>query len=138
MKVAIVVFPGKNKNKLIEVSKGLAKGLESQGHKCDIISQKDVTSKLTGYQYIAAGSECISVMGGQLPDGITEFLSNAGLVTGKPCFAFVLKTLFGSSRALSRLMGRMENEGMFVRFSEIFSRPAEAEAVGARLKVEKA
>ncbi|MBN1411320.1 MAG: hypothetical protein JW969_10795 [Spirochaetales bacterium] len=139
MKVAIVFFPGKNRDKLINTCKGLSKGIESQGHQVTIIDgQRDVTTKLTGFQYIALGSECISLLGGRLPEGIIEYLSNAGLVSGKASFAFVLKTFFGSARALSRLMSRMEKEGMFVRFSEVFSGPEEAEAIGTRLHVEKA
>ena len=64
-----------------------------------------------------------------------HFLSAAGMVSGKHSFAFVSKTPFGSTKALSRLMKSMEKEGMLIKNSSILTSPQEAREIGKRLHV---
>ena len=116
MRVAVIFFSGKSRDKLLKISKSLAAGIESQGHQVDIVDgDHDVNTKLTIYKYLAIGTESISIFGGKIPEKVTHFLSQAGVVTGKRSFAFVLKTFFGSTRALFRLMRGMEKEGMYLK-----------------------
>ena len=37
MRIAVIYFAGGQRNKLVEVSKGLVKGIEAQGHQVDLI-----------------------------------------------------------------------------------------------------
>ena len=136
MKVAIV-FIGENKReKLLNVAKGLAKGLESQGHQVDIVDgNRDVNTKLTIYNYIVIGTEAISTFGGKIPDKVSTYLANGGMISGKRSYAFVVKTFFGAVRALLRLMKTMEAEGMFLKNSQIIQSELEAEEIGKRLHV---
>ncbi len=136
MKIAVVFFAGGQRSKLIEVSKGLVKGIEAQGHQVDLIDgDRDVNTKLTIYGYIAIGSSTTSIIGGKIPDTANRFLSNSGIVAGKRCFAFTIKHGLRTSKTLKTLMDVMEHEGMFLKFSEIISSDAEAEAVGKRLHI---
>ena len=139
MKVAIVFFEGKNRQKLFSLVKALSQGIKSQGHQVDLIDgAHDVNSKLTMYQYIIMGTESISTIGGKIPEKATSFLPNAGAIQGKRSFAFVSKTFFGSEKALTRLMSSMEKEGMFLKYSEIIQTSIEAEEIGKRLHIEQA
>ncbi|MFP4375497.1 MAG: hypothetical protein ACLFP4_00510 [Spirochaetales bacterium] len=137
MRVAIVVVPQAKRDKLLETAKALGAGIETQGHRVDIVDgSRDVNTKLTIYEYIAVGTEVTSLFGGKLPAKLTEFLKGAGTVAGKRSFAFVLKKSIGAEKGLQRLMKQMESEGMFLRYSEILSSSAQATEIGKRLKID--
>lgn len=136
MRIATVFFPGKNRTRLVSFAKALAEGIESQGHSVDIVDgSRDVNARLSMYQYIAVGTEPISLFGGKIPPKVGEFLKNSGVVGGKKCFAFVMKKPLGAAKALTRLMNTMESEGMFLRYSEVIGSTSEAEAIGKRLQI---
>ncbi len=137
MRVGVVFIAEKSRDKLMNLAKALARGVESQGHHADVMDgSRDLTTKLTIYNYVAVGTEPISLFGGKIPDRVAQFLSSAGMVSGKRCFAFVPKKAFGSTRALFRLMQAMEKEGMFLKSSEILQSEVEAEEIGKRLKLQ--
>jgi hypothetical protein len=136
MRVATVFFPQKNRDRLLQLAKALARGIESQGHEVDLIDgSRDVNTKLTIYGYIAVGTEATNVFGGKIPQRVSEFLSSAGIVGGKRSFAFVPKRLIGGTRTLRRLMNVMEHEGMFLKLSDTLSSADEAEEIGKRLSI---
>ena len=136
MRVAVVFIAGNKRDRLLNISKALAAGMESQGHRVEIVDgTRDVSSKLTVYEYIAVGTEVTSTFGGKIPEKVSEFLKNAGILTGKRCFAFVTKSSFGAEKALQRLMKAMESEGMYLKFSEVLSSGPEAQEIGKRLRI---
>ena len=137
MRTAVVFFGGNNRERVLEFSRALARGIEAQGHQVEIIDgDHDINTKLTIYQYIALGTQSISAIRGKIPDKISSFLGSAGMISGKRCFAFIIKSFFGSNRALTRLMQSMEKQGMYLKFSEVFTTEGEAEEVGKRLKIQ--
>ena len=137
MRTAVVFFSGDNREKIMNLSRALARGIEAQGHQADLVDgDHDINTKLTIYQYIAIGTESVSAFGGKIPEKVSSFLSSAGMVAGKRSFAYVAKSFMGSHRALARLMKSMEKEGMFLKFSDVFSSGREAEEVGKRLKIQ--
>ena len=134
MRVAIVFVPQARREKLLEISKALAAGIQAQGHQVDVIDgSRDVSTKLTIYEYIAIGTEVVSMFGGKIPERASEFVRSSGIVGGKRSFAFVIKKAIGAEKGLARLMKQMEAEGMFLKFSEILSTAAEATEIGKRL-----
>ncbi len=136
MRVA-VVFVSKNKrDKLLEISKALAAGIESQGHRVDVVDgAHDVNTKLTVYEYIAIGTEITSTFGGKIPDKVGEYLKSSGMVSGKRSFAYVIKSPFGAEKGLQRLMKVMEAEGMYLKFSDVLNSGPEAQEIGKRLSI---
>ncbi|MBN2532125.1 MAG: hypothetical protein JXB88_04505 [Spirochaetales bacterium] len=136
MRVAVIFFSSDKRELLRNIAKGLVHGIESQGHHVDLIDGgREVGKKLTIYQYIAVGTEALG-FSGKTPENITHFLGQSGSIIGKKCFAFVIKTLFGSQKALINLMKRMEREGMYLTFSDILTSPELAEAIGKKLHIE--
>jgi menaquinone-dependent protoporphyrinogen IX oxidase len=136
MRVAVVFFNGKSRDKVRQLAAALGKGIEKQGHQVDLFDGvKDANVKLTIYQYLVIGAEGVSAFGGKLPEQVHTFLAAAGVVSGKKSFAFVPTSTFGSAKALSLLMKAMEGEGMFLKNSEIVRSPQEAEEIGKRLHV---
>lgn len=136
MRTAVLFFPSAGHDKVREIARALAEGIESQGHDVDVIDgTQDVNKKLTIYSHICVVAEQRTLFTGKIPDGISAFLKASGMVTGKKSFAFVVKKPLGNSRALRRVMGVMEHEGMFLRYSEILATPQDSKLIGQRLKI---
>ena len=135
MRVGVVFFAEKERMRLLELGRGLAIGLEAQGHEVEVVDGiRDINSKLTAYQYIVVGTESLS-MTGKIPARVAPFLSSAGLIQGKRSYAFVAKSFLGSNRALVKVMRAMEHEGMYLKNSGVLKSPEEAQAIGAHLRV---
>ena len=66
---------------------------------------------------------------------VTRYLKNAGMISGKRCYAFVGKSPISASRALQRIMKAMEGEGMFLKNSGVLNSAVEAQEVGRRLHI---
>ena len=136
MRAAVVFFATNSRDRILNITRSLARGIESQGHQVDIIDGvHDVNAKLTMYQYIAVGSETLSKFSSKIPDKVGHFLGSSGMVAGKRSFAFVAKNVIGATKALGRLMRNMEKEGMFLKYSTILNSPQEAEEIGKRLHI---
>ena len=136
MRVGIVFISENKRDDLLELAKGLAKGVESQGHQADIIDgTRDVNTKLTIYNFLAVGTSANSGMGGKIPEKVGRYLASSGHVGGKRSFAFISKYGMRSSKTLLALMKVMEHEGMFVVLSDIIANSAEAEEIGKRLNI---
>lgn len=137
MRVAVVFFGGTSREKVVDIANGLVHGLEKEGHHVDLIdAERDVNTKLTGYEYIAIGAPGVSFFGGKVPSSVSEYLSKAGMIGGKKSFAFTINKPFGSMKVLRSLMGIMEHEGMFIRYSEVLRSRSEAEIVAIRLRLQ--
>ena len=137
MRLCIVFFGSNHRNQMLKISEGLAKGLEAKGHFIDIIDgEHDVNKRLSMYSYIVLGAVAEGGFGGKINEKISTYLSNAGVVSGKRSFAFILKKGLRLTKTLQRLMAVMEHEGMFIKYSDILSTPEEAEEVGKRLHIQ--
>jgi len=133
MRIAIVSAPA-GKKEPPEYVRSLAKGMESMGHRVDIINVwTDDGMRLPGYEYIAVAAEPVSFLSGKIPAAIPKALAAGSSVAGKKSAAFVKKTGLFSSRALANLMKSMEKEGMIVNWSDILFNPPHAEAMGKQI-----
>jgi hypothetical protein len=136
MRAAVVFFSGRSNERIGDLARALAKGMERQGHMVDVIDgAKDQGARLSIHQYIAVGAAPTGAFGGKVPEAVKTFLAAAGTVSGKKCYAFIPKATFGAAKTLSTLMKCMEAEGMFLKSSDILRSPAEAEEIGKRLRM---
>ena len=136
MRAAVVFFSGKSNDRVGGLARALAKGMERQGHTVDLVDGvKDTGARLTIHQYVAVGAAPTGTFGGKIPDAVKTFLSGAGTVAGKKCYAFIPKASFGAAKSLAAVMKCMEGEGMFLKSSDILRSPAEAEEIGKRLRM---
>ena len=54
MRAAVVFFATNSRDKILNITRSLVRGIESQGHQVDIIDGvHDVNAKLTMYQYLS-------------------------------------------------------------------------------------
>jgi hypothetical protein len=134
MRIAMISAP-KSRSGVPEYVKSLAKGMESMGHRVDIIDAwTEDGFRLPGYEYIAVCAEAASAWGGKMPEALPRILSSGSGLVGKKSAAFLKKTgPFFINKALWNLMKAMEKEGMMVNWSEIILNPAHAEALGKRI-----
>jgi len=112
----------------------LAKGMESMGHRVDIVDVwKEDGMRLPGYEYIAVAAETISPFSGKLPPLVPKVLSAGSSLVGKKSAAFIKKTGLFSNKGLANLMKAMEKEGMRVNWSDILFNAPHAEAMGKKI-----
>lgn len=138
MKVAVVFYAQKQQEKLREISQALSRGISAQGHEVDVIDAKNESNKkLSFYEYIALGTEQMNFLGGKIPPGLLSYLRQAGTVSGKRCYAFVIKSGLRPLKTLTALMKQMESEGMFLKVSDIVTKPTDAQEIGKRLHIKR-
>jgi hypothetical protein len=119
MRVALVYIPSGDPQALEVISKAMSKAFEAAGHFVDLSQARpDESPHLTGYDYIVIGTESASAFG-KIPPLVATFLSQAGMVGGKRSMAFLRKSGLKAEKALTRLMGAMEAEGMIVTSAEV-------------------
>ena len=71
MRTAVVFFATNSRDKILNITKALARGIESKGHQVDIVDgDHDVNTKLTIYQYLAIGTEPLSSFSGKIPEKV--------------------------------------------------------------------
>ena len=134
MRIVVVSIPAQ-KREVPDYVKSLARGMESAGHRVDILDAwTEDGFKLPGYEYVAVCAEATSFWGGKMPELLPKILSAGSSLVGKKSAAFLRKTSPVSvQKALGNLMRAMEKEGMRVNWSEILLNPAHAEAMGKRI-----
>ena len=118
-----------------EYIKSLGNGMESMGHRVDIIDAwTEDGMKLPGYEYIAVCAEATGFWGGKMPDILTRVLGSGSGLVGKKSAAFIKKTgpLF-INKSLWNLMKAMEKQGMKINWSEVILNPSHAQALGKRI-----
>jgi hypothetical protein len=130
MRIAVISAGG---SRTPEYAKALARGMESMGHRVDIIDACAGDGRgLPGYEYIAAITEG-SFFGGQIPAALGVLLAGAGSLMGKKSAAFVRKNGPFTAKVLDRVMAVMEKEGMCVNWSDSIQNDSHAEALGKRI-----
>ena len=135
MRIAIISAPAAKKQPPDYVQ-SFAKGMESMGHRVDIVDVwTDDGMRLPGYEYIAVIAEPASFFSGKISAKIPKILAAGSSVAGKKSAAFVKKAGLFSNRALSNLMKAMEKEGMVVNWSDLLINCSHAEALGKRIGV---
>jgi hypothetical protein len=133
VRIAVISAPAVRKAPP-EYVKALAKGMESMGHRVDIIDAWTGDGyPLPGYEYIAVAAEANSFFSGRIPEVVSRVLSAGSGIGGKKSAAFIRKGSLFTARALSNLMRAMEREGMLVNWSEILLGASHAEALGKRI-----
>jgi menaquinone-dependent protoporphyrinogen IX oxidase len=133
MRIAIVSVP-KRRGEVPDYAKSLAKGMESMGHRVDVVDAwTEDGMRLPGYEYIVVAAESLSFFSAKMPAPLSKVLSAGSSLVGKKSAAFVKKGCLFTGRALSNLMKAMEKEGMKVNWSDILLNAPHAEAMGKRI-----
>jgi len=133
MRVALVSVQAEKKT-VPDYIKALAKGMESMGHRVDIIDAwTEDGVKLPAYEYIAVVAEPESIFSGKIPDITAKILSAGSSLVGKKSAAFIKKSGLFTNKALTDLMKAMEKEGMRVNWSDILFNAPHAEALGKHI-----
>ena len=138
MRVAILIYSPGSADGLRSLAKGLAEGLQSNGHQVDTFDLKlDDSIRLGIYDYLCIGTKGASAFSGKIDSALPNRLGNLGSIAGKRCFAFVQKQFLFTEKLLVNLMKGMESQGMFMRNSGIFKIPEDARLAGAGLNLER-
>lgn len=121
------------------LAEGMAKGLSSSGeHVAEIFDMKlEQGKRVSSYDYIVVISQAESYFSKKVPFCVSDFLKSAGSISGKRCSCFISSNCLRKNRVLHNLMYVMENEGMYLKLSDVLKNVDMAYAVGKRLHVER-
>jgi hypothetical protein len=136
MRIALVIVPAKDPEKLRVIARSMLRGFEAAGHRVETFGPEADAAHLAGFEYIVLGTEALGF--GALPPRVGELLGQSYGLSGKRSFAFVRKAGFRVEKALSRLMAAMEGEGMVVTWSVVLKNAAEAAAAAKAAPVARA
>jgi hypothetical protein len=136
MRVAIVCFPVKDPKPLAAIADAMAKALEGQGHRPEILAADADPARLASYDFVFLGAETSGIKGA-IPPRVREFLKQSYGLAGKRCHAFLRKSGLRPGKALDRLMATMESEGMRLTSSDIVAGPEDAAVVARNASVER-
>jgi hypothetical protein len=133
MRVAIVSVPAERKPPGDYIT-ALLKGVESMGHRVEIIdAYTDDGRRLPAFDYIIVTAEQMGIFKGRMPDVLPRLLRGSLSLSGKKSAAFLKKTGPFTGKALANLMRTMEQEGMFVNWSEVILSAPHAQELGKRI-----
>lgn len=126
----------KNDQKMKAIAQGLSEGIQSQGHRVDLIDMNLESGKVVSfYDYLVIGTNNASFFGGSIPSVVQTFLKSAGTLSGKRCMAFITSGGVRTMKTLQALMKAMEKEGMFLKKSEVIKKADLAKAIGKRIQL---
>lgn len=119
-----------------DIAEGLKAGLTRTGFKVQLKQAESSGSApiiVSQYDLVCVGSPVLGTFGGQVAADIDATIKRISRLEGKVTVAFVKPKLFGSRKALTRLMGMLEHQGAWVQdFSQLRGR-ADAENFGLTL-----
>ena len=130
---------GAGNAKLKALAEGMSKGLSSSGeHIVEIIDMKlELGKRVSPFDYVVVISQAESFFSKKVPSIVSDFLKSAGSISGKRCSCFISSNCLRKNGVLHNLMHVMENEGMYLKLSDVLKSSDMAYAVGKRLHVER-
>lgn len=136
MKSAVLYADISQKTTAKELASALATGIQKQGADCDLIDMKrESDTRIAMYQYIAIVATPTTLWGGKIDPAVSAFLKQNSSVAGKRCSAFVSKNSIRKTKTLQALFKVMEQEGMYLTYSDILTSPSQAKVSGTHLKL---
>ncbi len=137
MRVGVVFFENENSGRRVKViADALAAGIEKQGHQVDVLDGfESENKKVSFYDYICIGGISRGFLSAKLTDNVASAVKNLGLVSGKRSYAFIVKRGIRSMKTLSLLMKIMEEQGLYLKRSDVIKTAAEAEYIGKKLHI---
>ncbi|AZR74054.1 hypothetical protein BBF96_12005 [Anoxybacter fermentans] len=132
MKILIVYS---KEGKIEEYADALRKGAESKGHQVTMkkASERGDMVSCHPYDLLIVGSPILGVFGGKIAEDLKPYLSALKRTEGQNSIAFVKRKIFGTDKALRRLMGVMESQGCIVKDFRGFRSLDEAYQFGRHL-----
>ena len=125
-----VAFVHSSKDKrVVRLANHMVNLFEKGGWTVKVIEAGSSTApvSLRPFDLIFVGSQVSSLWGGKISQEVVNFLQGARGMEGKKAVAYVRPNLFGTDKALKRLMSKMEAQGAFVIDFEALKGEREAE-----------
>lgn len=135
MRVALIAFFPQKDEKLSSIVKKLQSGSAEKGNQIDILNglEELTNTRLTMYDYIAAVVKPSGLIGGKIPNRVSEYLATSGSISGKKGCALVVKSGFSSNKTCRTLMRAMEAEGVKLDYFDIIRDADHAVWVGKKI-----
>lgn len=124
---------------LKNLAQGMSKGISFGGqHTVEVLDMNlEQGRRVSSFDYIVIITKAAGFFSKDVPSVVSTFLKSAGTISGKRCSCFISKNCLRKHKVLQSLMKTMENEGMYLKLSDVLKNADMAYAVGKRLHVER-
>jgi len=114
MRIAVVY--SSRSRKFDGITRAILATLQSQGHTVDEIRTEKVTRipSLFQYELVFVGSAVEGAWGGKFSESLESFIKKCSGLQGKRSVVFVYPRPLGTSKAMKRIMKRLEEKGSIV------------------------
>ncbi len=121
------------------LAEGMSKGISSSGqHIVELVDMNlEQGRRVSAFDYVVIITRANGFLSKDVPPVVSTFLKSAGTISGKRCSCFISKNCLRKQRVLQSLMKAMEDEGMYLKLSDVLKNADMAYAVGKRLHVER-
>lgn len=121
------------------LAEGMSKGISSSGqHIVEFVDMNlEQGRRVSAFDYVVIITQAKGFLSKDVPPVVSTFLKSAGTISGKRCSCFISKNCLRKQRVLQSLMKAMEDEGMYLKLSDVLKNADMAYAVGKRLHVER-
>lgn len=121
---------------MAELAGAVAEGLRAASFQVELKAADEGTGPIpvAPFDVVCVGSPVLGLFGGGYAPDVDTALRRCTRMEGKRAAVFVKPKLFGTGKALRRLMGRLEREGAWVQDFAAVSGRRDAERFGRRLE----
>lgn len=121
---------------MAELAAAVAEGLRAASFQVELKAADEGTGPISvaPFDVVCVGSPVLGFFGGGYAPDVDVALKRCTRMEGKRAAVFVKPKLFGTTKALRRLMGLLEREGAWVQDFAAVNGRREAERFGRRLE----
>lgn len=115
MQKVLIIYSAKGK--VDSIAEGIAAGMQKNGHQVTLKAAGETDKPISFYAYdlVIVGSPTLGFFKGKIADDLAPFLKNCKRTGGQEAVAFVSPRLFGTTKALKKVMAELEKLGCIVK-----------------------
>ena len=131
----VLILYGGEGGRIGAMTKVISSTIRSRGHEVDearVESSRRITSFFV-YDVVYVGSQVVGMWGGKLSSTLASYLRDCSGLEGKKAVVFVTPKLFGTGKAIKKIMNFLEEKGGIVVDFASLRKPSEAEDLAKKI-----
>lgn len=131
----VLILYGGEGGRIGAMTKVISSTIRSRGHEVDearVESSRRIIS-LFIYELVYVGSQVVGMWGGKFSSTLASYLRDCSGLEGKKAVVFVTTKLFGTGKAIKKIMNLLEEKGAIVVDFASLRKPSEAEDLAKKI-----
>lgn len=130
----LVLYAGEGR-RIQAAAKIISSTIRSRGHEVEDVRAENPsrTTSLFAHDLVYVGSQVTGTWGGKFSPALTSYLRECAGLEGKKAVVFVTPKLFGTGKAMKRIMSLLEEKGSIVIDFGSLRKSSEAKDLAKRI-----